>query len=377
MMPSALRIPNPKPRLKRSLAPLWYSGLSLLAQRYRWTKPPIVYIGDSGWVLSTIGSYLSHHLGPRCVFYAASSWRGFRHTLVHFGSAPSYFDDRAYLQVHPSNKQVVTWNHGQRSNPNPAFSARLDHAVEVSTYASKIIVTCRIGEETLLNEGVAQQKLVWIPQGVDNQLFHMPPPGERAQIRSQLGIPDTALCIGSFQKDGDGWGEGMSPKWVKGPETFLEVVQRLSKCIELYVLLTGPARGYLKAGLEKIGVPYHHVQLKRYQDVARHYWALDLYLITSRDEGGPMALLESMASGVPVVSTRVGMCADLLDGGECGVLAEVDDVAGLVESAKKVLQDSSFRATLVRNARVLAQNHDWSVIATRYYEEVYKPLLVA
>ena len=168
----------------------------------------------------------------------------------------------------------------------------------------------------------------------------------------------------------------MSPKWVKGPETFLEVVQRLSKCIELYVLLTGPARGYLKAGLEKIGVPYHHVQLKRYQDVARHYWALDLYLITSRDEGGPMALLESMASGVPVVSTRVGMCADLLDGGECGVLAEVDDVAGLVESAKKVLQDSSFRATLVRNARVLAQNHDWSVIATRYYEEVYKPLLV-
>ena len=145
-------------------------------------------------------------------------------------------------------------------------------------------------------------------------------------MRKKLGIPSTAHCIGSFQKDGIGWDEGMKSKWVKGPDTFLQVVQRLRRDHEICVLLTGPARGYVKSGLERIGVPYRHVWLKDYGEVAKHYWALDLYIIASRDEGGPLALLESMASKVPVVSTRVGMSVDLLVDGDNGLLSDVDDV---------------------------------------------------
>ena len=55
-----------------------------------------------------------------------------------------------------------------------------------------------------------------------------------------------------------------------------------------------------------------------YFSVVDYYRASDLYLITSRSEGGPLSLTESWATGVPVVSTRVGMSADYIRDGENG-----------------------------------------------------------
>jgi glycosyltransferase involved in cell wall biosynthesis len=60
------------------------------------------------------------------------------------------------------------------------------------------------------------------------------------------------------------------------------------------------------------------------------YHAIDLCLVTSRDEGGPRAALEAMATGVPLVTTRVGQAADLVRHGENGWVVEVEDVEGLV-----------------------------------------------
>jgi glycosyltransferase involved in cell wall biosynthesis len=54
-------------------------------------------------------------------------------------------------------------------------------------------------------------------------------------------------------------------------------------------------------------------------------------LVTSRDEGGPRAVLEAMAVGVPLVTTRVGQAMDLVRHGQNGWLVEVEDVDGLVE----------------------------------------------
>ena len=195
-------------------------------------------------------------------------------------------------------------------------------------------------------------------------------------MRKQLGIPDNAVCIGSFQKDGEGWDEGMDPKWVKGPDVFLDVIDRLRRDYELCVLLTGPARGYVKAGLDRMGVPYRHVWLKDYRDVAKHYWALDLYVIASRDEGGPMAVLESMASGVPLVSTKVGMGIDLVCHGNNGLLSEIEDAAGLAANASKLIESPELRHEFSKSGVTVAKGHDWSLIASRYHNEVYRPLLI-
>jgi glycosyltransferase involved in cell wall biosynthesis len=67
--------------------------------------------------------------------------------------------------------------------------------------------------------------------------------------------------------------------------------------------------------------------------VSEAYAAIDVCLVASRDEGGPRAVLEAMATGVPLVSTRVGQAADLVRDGENGWLVEVEDVEALVERA--------------------------------------------
>jgi glycosyltransferase involved in cell wall biosynthesis len=100
----------------------------------------------------------------------------------------------------------------------------------------------------------------------------------------------------------------------------------------LHVLLSGPARGYVRAGLDRLGIPYVHRRLERYEDVAQLYHALDVYLVPSRQEGGPKSVLEAMASGVPIVSTRVGQATELVRDRVNGRLVDVEDVDALVDA---------------------------------------------
>ena len=303
-------------------------------------------------------------------------WTAVRNSIVHFGSPPGLTELSEYLLVHPSNKQVLTWTHGQRSNPDPIFSRRLDSIAAASLFIDKIVAVSKTGKDTLLSEGVDHKRVTHIPLGIDAQLFNVPTAEQRAAMRKQLGVPSNAFCIGSFQKDGEGWGAGMSPKWVKGPDVFLQVIDKLRRHYELCILLTGPSRGFVKAGLERMNVPYRHVWLKDYTDVARHYWALDLYVITSRDEGGPMAVLESMASGVPLVSTQVGMSIDLICNRANGFLSEVEDTDGLAGSVSRVLESPEVARKLSLNGVMTARDYDWSKIAARFHNEVYRPLLM-
>ena len=68
--------------------------------------------------------------------------------------------------------------------------------------------------------------------------------------------------------------------------------------------------------------------------------------------------------------------ADLVKEGENGLLADVDDVESLAASASRLLEDADLKKTVVLNARHTACHYNWSAIAKRYHEEVYRPLLL-
>ena len=89
-----------------------------------------------------------------------------------------------------------------------------------------------------------------------------------------------------------------------------------------------------------------------------------------------MALLESMASGVPLVSTQVGMCIDLIQDGSNGFLVDVEDIDSLASRAVELREDSDLRKSVIENALLTARSHTWRKIAKRYHEEVYRPLTV-
>jgi glycosyltransferase involved in cell wall biosynthesis len=205
-------------------------------------------------------------------------------------------------------------------------------------------------EAFIKSTGIAPEKVFRIPVGVDTDLFPPQTLESRKSAKKKLDIPQDATVIGSFVKDGDGWGEGLEPKYIKAPEVFIEIIKNLKKDIpNLWVVLSGPARGFVKKELEKLNIPYRHRYVKKYSEISELYDALDLYIITSREEGGPKAAFESMAKGIPLVTTRVGQCADVVVNGQNAMMNAIDDVRGLTVSCVQILNDKGLKETIITN----------------------------
>jgi glycosyltransferase involved in cell wall biosynthesis len=227
-------------------------------------------------------------------------------------------------------------------------------------HVARVQVTNPRMRALMLETGIAPDKVHTILIGVDAAAFSPPSAAARAAIRQRLGIPQTAVVVGSFQKDGNGWGEGLEPKFIKGPDVLLEALGLLKASIpELFVLLSGPARGFVRKGLASAGIPHAHTLVGRPAEIAPLFHALDAYIVASRQEGGPKAILESMASGVPIVSTRVGQAPELIRHGENGWLVEPGDAAGLAHFTAKSVGSGAWLTTFRAAARQTAEANDY------------------
>jgi glycosyltransferase involved in cell wall biosynthesis len=152
------------------------------------------------------------------------------------------------------------------------------------------------------------------------------------------------------------------PKMVKGPDILLATVDLLRRELPgLFVLLSGPSRGFVRRGLERMNVPYRHEFPADPRAVAPLYHALDAYLVSSRQEGGPKAVLESMATGVPLVTTRVGQAGDLVRHGENGWMVDVEDAAGLARWIVHAVGGGSHLETVVAEGRRTAEGNSYEL----------------
>ncbi len=269
------------------------------------------------------------------------------------------------------NRLGVAYLHGRPGTAGmPDFDTCYETVCRRHEELDRVQVSNRAMEDLVLGTGIAPEKVFRIPIGVDPVRFHLRDAAARAEARRELGLPGTAFVVGSFQKDGVGWGDGLEPKLIKGPDVLLDVAGRLAREVpELHLLLTGPARGYVAAGLERLGVGHTHVLLPDLDAVARAYRAIDLCLVTSRDEGGPKAVLESMATGVPLVTTRVGQAADLVRDGENGWLCDVEDAEGLAAAAAAVARAPAAElGRVAAAARETAEACSWDALRPRWHD---------
>ena len=336
-------------------------------------KKQLYYIVEPAeWSIKWDGRYVTEEINAQYALKACirESHQRIKNSIIHFGSRNLYFMTDAYQGIHQTNRVVFTWFHGTEEDTD--FIKALP---EGSKNADLIHTSCTISNDQLVRWGAEADKIVTIPLGVDTSLFKPIEENEKNARRAKEGIPPGHVVIGSFQKDGNGWEAGLEPKMIKGPDIFCDVVEQLNQQYPIFVFLTGPARGYVKKRLEDANIPYKHVFLRDYQDVAYYYTLLDVYLITSRAEGGPKALLESWASGIPVISTRVGMCADLIQHQKNGLLAEVGDRSALFSHTKNLIKDGKLASQLVQSAQRTVQEYRWGNIAKKYYEQIYSKLL--
>ncbi|MEK7148025.1 MAG: glycosyltransferase family 4 protein [Patescibacteria group bacterium] len=275
---------------------------------------------------------------------------------VHYTSQFSLLLKDIYKSKH---RLSVDYYHGKPEDGEnfkkcfEAFKAHHEHF-------SAIRVSNKEMEGFLKTSGIAPEKVMRIPIGVDLDVFKPVTMEARQAARAQFSIREDAVVIGSFQKDGVGWGEGLEPKLIKGPDIFLKVIENIKQEFpNVFVLLSGPSRGYIKQGLEKLDVPYRHSFYQDYREISKLYDALDLYIITSRVEGGPKACLESMAKGIPLLTTAVGQCRDLVNHGQNAMMAAIEDIDTLSKYALEILKDKEKKNGLIREGFSTARQNSF------------------
>ncbi|MBS1188460.1 MAG: glycosyltransferase [Rhodocyclaceae bacterium] len=182
----------------------------------------------------------------------------------------------------------------------------------------------------------------YIPYAVDTSVFKPLSAAQRQELRARLGLSESDYLIGSFQRDTEGR-DLASPKLVKGPDIFLEIVRKLQASgRRLHVVLAGPRRMWLKRQLTAAGIPFTFVGVEcgaaddikentlDHATINQLYNAIDLYIVASRLEGGPKAVLECAAAGTRIISSPVGQAPDLLEAGQ--LFRSLSQAASMVES---------------------------------------------
>lgn len=321
------------------------------------------------WSVRHDGECLMSNLAPLDGALSPSPL-GIEQGIIHYGGVADAFRNKKFITPPKGRPYGITWFHISENDKRLKYVGKLDQDVEFwHSSCSRTI-------DTLIEHGASPEKTHVIPLGVDTKAFHPLPAQEKQAKRGALGIPDDAIVIGSFQKDGTGWDDGMKPKSVKAPHIFCDVVIELNKTFNIFVLLTGPARGYVKSRLDEANVPYYSAGfLDHANDVIPYFQLIDFYLITSIIEGGPKALLEASACKAPLVTTNVGMVRDLFIHNESAMIADVNDKDALLEHCTTLINDKALYQKISCNAYNIAQNNSWQNIAQRYYDELYKPII--
>lgn len=339
----------------------------------------LLVVDGAGWILDEVAQQLADNLSPAFGCRIASTdWARARNCTLHFIDRVWAWTDGALDGVDPSNRLIGVWWHGRLDSPEPLIQAALLRLRAQHPRFTRIQVTCSIGRQTLEAVGVSPEKIVMLPVGVDLKTFRPPPDGaSRRAARRSLDIDADAAVIGCFQKDGNGWSEGSEPKLIKGPDILVDALTLLHARYPIHVVIPGPARGYVKRRLKEAGIPFSAPGMVSRKELPRLYHALDLYLSPSRDEGGPAGVLEAMASGVPVASSRAGIPADLIDPGVNGLLVNVGDAEALASAAAALIESPGLRSSLAEGGLASIHAYDWRNLAARYAEELYAPIHVA
>ncbi len=335
-------------------------------------KTKLFYIVESSnWSIKWDGKYIVEQLNKNFELKSKITTSRFclKNKIIHFGSLNTFIKFTGFVKIHQSNKIVLTWFHVTENDPRIRFIHELN---KKTTY---VHTSCEITKDILVKNGLDRNKIIISPIGIDLNLFHKYSAEKRNQIKKELKLPENKIIIGSFQKDGAGWGEGNEPKLIKGPDIFCDTVEEIAKKHNIHILLTGPARGYVKNRLKNAGIDYTYHFLKNYFDIVNYYNVLDLYIVSSRAEGGPKAITESMACGVPIISTKVGMAAEIIKHGENGFIVDIEKSNLLADFSCKIIENNELRKKIINQALSDVKNYTWEKTVKNLYEKIYEKLL--
>jgi glycosyltransferase involved in cell wall biosynthesis len=187
---------------------------------------------------------------------------------------------------------------------------------------------------TLRRSGICASRIAHIPNGVEISRFQ----GASPRLRQELPVKDNPLIgfVGRHVND-------------KGGATLLGAARQVLAAhpeVHFAFVGDGPDRGGWMRLAADLGIAEHVHFTGTRHDMPEVYASFDLLVLPSFDEAMPMCLLEAMASGVPVIATRVGSIPDLIVSGVTGRLTEPGDAPALTHEMIYLLDNSRTAAEL-------------------------------
>jgi glycosyltransferase involved in cell wall biosynthesis len=261
--------------------------------------------------------------------------RGLRPHLVHtHGYRPDVIDG---LAARGLGIPVVTTVHGftggDRKNRIYEWLQRRVYRF----FDAVVAVSGRLAAE-LVAAGISSPKVHTIPNAWGETSVQL----ERTAARQALGLGEDGFQIG--------WVGRVSQE--KGPDTLLEALPHLGRLpYTLSILGDGGERERLEretSSIPKLArrVNWHGIV----PDAGRYFPAFDLFILSSRTEGTPIALFEAMAAGVPIIATTVGGVPDMLSAAEA-LLIPPEDPSALAQAIQLVYDDPPGAAARALAAR--------------------------
>ncbi len=225
---------------------------------------------------------------------------------------------------------------GNRREINPDKS-RIDIAMQRAAYgcAHRVVANSRAAADRLLAERVPARKIVVIPNGLDTgQRMHP----TRPRLR-------TITVVANLRRE-------------KGHDVLIDAAPHvLARFPDAHFEIVGggPERSALVARAKAKGVLNALTFWGHCEDVTARLEQTDLFVLPSRSEAFPNAVLEAMAAGLPVVASGVGGIRELIDHEQTGLLAPPDNPQALADHLCRVIADPPFASRLGAAARARAE----------------------
>jgi len=219
----------------------------------------------------------------------------------------------------------------------------------------RIIVFNKSLKQDLLRWGVPPKKIEYVPNAIDRKEFEKEQNNSRV-FREKFGIPQDSivlLCVGRLERG-------------KGVEGLLDAVRMVQNHATRPISVAIVGDGSLRLGLMKrystINGVFFTGSISR-DDLISAYKESDLFVMPSEGgEGMPTVLLEAMAAGLPIVSTRIPGAMEIVKR-DFGTFVGPASPQELASAILDVISDVALLEKMGRSAASLSRQFDWSVIA--------------
>lgn len=149
------------------------------------------------------------------------------------------------------------------------------------------------------------------------------------------------------------------------------VIDRLPTNVRLCFVGTGPQEEELKTCFSHVRDRCVFTGLLEGEQLSQSFASADVFLMPSDSETLGFVVLESMASGVPVIGVKAGGVQDLIDDGVTGYLIEPGDTNGFVDCIQKLQHDEQLRAGMSLRGRIEMERWSWPDSMTKLRNEHY------